>query len=268
MISKILKYELGLLFFLTFCSFCAFYFQERLPDNYLEISSLNESMNFLTYYISSIISVTGFFVGPWVFFPFFIYALLYTFLYSTREYYLDSLNIVFITVFSLCASYLFYPLMLGEGLKFVINNKLNDIIMILLLPVSIIGFLASTFRESFFEKCNAGFIISKKYAVNKWIAFTNKIDDIKFFKFEKKFQSQNKIKNKFKIIPEGLLKRLSRKSKLQKEEVRSFDTPEHKTDNEISSKNQVQLELDVKEEKVSVPMPPKKIQQNTNYFEV
>ncbi|MFZ9000930.1 MAG: DNA translocase FtsK [Bacteriovoracaceae bacterium] len=270
MISKILKYELGLLFFLTFSSFCAFYFQERLPDNFLEISSFNDSMNVFTYYISSVVSLCGFFVGPWVFFPFFIYALLYTFLYSTREYYIDSLNVLFITIFSLCASYLFYPLMLGDGLKFIIQNKLNDTVMFLALPLSLIGFLASTFRESFFEKCNKGFFVSKKYIINKWALLLSKVEDVKFLKFDKKFKTQNKTKSSFtfRIIPQGLLKRLSRKKKLQKEEASTSD----KTESIIAPKENVtdelQLELEVVEKKAPVPLAPIKTVKDSNYFQV
>ena len=157
MVSKALKYELITLFVLTFCSFCAFYFQERLPDNILEISSLNSSMNFFTYSISSFIAVQGFYVGPWIFFPFFIYAILYTFLYSTREYYFDVLNAILISIFSLCCAALFFPIMLGEGLQFLLKTRVNSSIVILLLPISFAGFLACTFREGFFEKCKLGY---------------------------------------------------------------------------------------------------------------
>ena len=63
--SKILKFELFLIFLLTVITLVVFYYKDTLPDNYLSISS-TASHGFFSYYFTSWFNFVNYYTGPWV----------------------------------------------------------------------------------------------------------------------------------------------------------------------------------------------------------
>lgn len=149
MVSKILKLELFGLFLLTILSFFAFYFAETMPDNFFAISSETSSVNFLGYYLTSIVTMIGYYTGPWVFFPFLLFALLYSFLFSRRDFYLDMTNALSLVGSFLMFTYLLFPSFLGQGLRFFIKTNLSTTSIVLCTLLFLTSFCAGTFRDKF-----------------------------------------------------------------------------------------------------------------------
>ncbi|RLA64673.1 MAG: hypothetical protein DRQ89_03155 [Epsilonproteobacteria bacterium] len=155
--AKILKLELFGLFLLTLISFLAFYYIDVLPDNYFTISSSSSSYNFLTYYLTSFMAFIGYFTGPWIFFPFFAFCFFYAFKYSRREFKADLFNIVFLLGLFLFFTNSFFPIFLGQGIAYLLNEFIPSFVSILLIPVFAFAFLASSFRADFFNTLRSSY---------------------------------------------------------------------------------------------------------------
>jgi S-DNA-T family DNA segregation ATPase FtsK/SpoIIIE len=177
--SRILKLELFGLFLVTLISFMAFYYIDVLPDNYFSISSKSSSYNFLTYYLTSFMAFIGYFTGPWIFFPFFIFCFFYAFLYSKRDFGADLFNIVFLLGFFLFVTNSFFPIFLGTGTAYLLNKFIPSGISILLVPLFAFGFLATSFREKFFKTIKNSY----KYLADK--SKNIKLPEVKLPKREK-----------------------------------------------------------------------------------
>ena len=149
MISKILKAELFALFLLTVFAFCAFYYKESMPDNYLSISSSSESLSYISYYLTSFIVWIGYYTGPWLFVPFIVYALLYSFFFSKRDFYLDAANAVSLSLFVMFTTFLSAPEFLGEGLALFLKGTIDFWTAVGLSFSFLMVFLAGSFREDF-----------------------------------------------------------------------------------------------------------------------
>jgi S-DNA-T family DNA segregation ATPase FtsK/SpoIIIE len=147
--SKILKAQLLILFLLTAVSFFAFYFHDSLPDNFMSISSEENGVGFFSYYGSSLISFVGYYSGPWVFFPFISFSILYTFFFSRRDFKLDILNAFLLCGFFLSSSMLIYPRFLGDGLFYLFGSFLNQSDVIFLSLFFLVSSLACSFRGGF-----------------------------------------------------------------------------------------------------------------------
>ena len=149
--SRVLKLELFGLFLVTLISFMAFYYIDVLPDNYFSISSDSASYNFLSYYLTSFMAFIGYFTGPWIFFPFFIFCFFYAFQYSKRNFGADLLNIVFLLGLCLFFTHTFFPIFLGKGIAYLLREFIPSSVSYLLIPVFGFAFLATTFRKDFFN---------------------------------------------------------------------------------------------------------------------
>ena len=149
MISKILKIQLIGLFFITLTAFYAYYFSDVLPDNFFLISSGSESVNYFSYYLTTMVALVGYYTGPWIFLPFFFFALLYTFVFSKRESMLDSFNAFTLFGTFLFCTYLVYPSFMGAGIFYVLENNFSGMMIFLCTVFCLVGFLAGAFRESF-----------------------------------------------------------------------------------------------------------------------
>ena len=121
--AKILKTELFTLFFLTLVSFVAYYYQDSLPDNAYTITSSNESVSFLSYYLMSIVAWVGYYTGVWVFIPFVVFALFYAFMFSNRDYRADIFNFFSLTFACLFLVTAAAPEMVGKGVLFLIKSN-------------------------------------------------------------------------------------------------------------------------------------------------
>jgi len=230
MVSKILKYEFISLFFITLLSFAAFYFKGRLPDNIFLVSSSADSINFFIYYFSSIIAIVGYVTGPWIFFPFFLFAVFYTFQYSRRDYRCDLLNIFFLLGACLLCTYLFFPVFLGTGIHFALKTYLSKSIWSLLLPTLILAFLAGSYRGKFKNVVVIIFQNLKSIPKQLWISLrkseaSNLVKNISLWTQKLKSLQRkdsfedSKNKEKFKILSPGFLKlkeRFIKKSNAEK----------------------------------------------------
>ncbi len=148
--KSILKFELVFLFITTLFSFASFYYGDALPDNAFSITSDN-SGNFLGYYFFSLVNYFSYFTGPWAMVPFFIFALMTSFVYDKRDYGVDTLNFFPLFFFFAGLSYFAYPDVLGRGLFFVFKEYFDPMWLGLYTATALIAFLIGTFRSSFKE---------------------------------------------------------------------------------------------------------------------
>ena len=147
MVGKILKFQLLLFFCLTIGSILSFFFQDSIPDNYFFINSLSNSFNPLSFYGSSILVFLGYTFGPWIFSPFLIFTILYSFLISRREKWIDILGCLPLFIGTLILSYWFVPEFLGEGLMQFITLYLNIFYQAVLFAGSLFSFFFIYFRK-------------------------------------------------------------------------------------------------------------------------
>ncbi len=201
-ISRILKIELFILFLITAFSSITFYYSLTLADNYLVISSKTDSINLFTYYGSSIVVLVGYFSGPWTFFPFLLFSLLYSFLYSKRENVLDIFNVLTLSFASLFFTYLFFPKFLGEGILYLLKERFSLVNSFFIFLFLLILFLFCSFRASPKEVGLKllNFILKVPQRCSRVIRFINPISPVK----KLKSSINNKIKTVSNKIPSYL----------------------------------------------------------------
>ncbi|MBP9673915.1 MAG: DUF87 domain-containing protein [Bacteriovoracaceae bacterium] len=169
--QKILRIELLSLFVLTLLSCLYFYYKERLPDHFLQISSSNTSAPFYLYYPTSLLALIGFYTGPWLFFPFVAFAIIYILKFSKRDMWTDTLCFFSVSLFFLCFFSLFSPVLVGEGLQFAFRHSMHGLIIFTLMIVAAnLSFLA------IFGKTYINFLRNASTAV---VAFIMKLSEKK-----------------------------------------------------------------------------------------
>lgn len=149
--TKILKYELFALFFLTIITLVVFYYRDTLPDNYLSISSTS-SHGFFAYYGTSFLNFINYYSGPWVFIPCAVFTSFYVLVFSKRADWIDALNIISLSIFSLFTIFYFQPGLLGAGLYQILDMTFSAFSMFLVWIVAATLFLWGAFRGSFTNK--------------------------------------------------------------------------------------------------------------------
>jgi S-DNA-T family DNA segregation ATPase FtsK/SpoIIIE len=149
--TKILKYELFTLFFLTIVTVVVFYYRDTLPDNYLAISSTSSS-GFFAYYGTSFFNFINYYSGPWVFIPCAVFTSFYVLVFSKRADWIDALNIFSLSIFSLFTIFYFQPKLLGSGLYQILDMGFSAFSMFLVWAVSATLFLWGAFRGGFTSK--------------------------------------------------------------------------------------------------------------------
>ena len=151
--TKILKYELFGMFFLTIITLVVFYYRDTLPDNYLSISSTSSS-SFFAYYGTSFLNFINYYSGPWVLIPCAIFTSFYVLVFSKRADWIDALNIISLSIFSLFTVFYFQPSLLGQGLYQVLDMTLSAFSMFLAWTMATCLFLWGAFRGDFTSKIN------------------------------------------------------------------------------------------------------------------
>lgn len=146
--TKILKYELFSLFFLTVTTLVVFYYRDSMPDNYLTISS-GSSYNFFSYYISSFFNFINYYSGPWLFIPCAIYTSFYVAFYSKRADWIDSTLIFAVLASTYSFIHLVYPGLIGRGLAQFTEHFFSSFTLALVFIATTGLFLWGTFRERF-----------------------------------------------------------------------------------------------------------------------
>ena len=149
--TKILKYELFALFSLTIITLVVFYYRDTLPDNYLSISS-SSSHGFFAYYGTSFLNFINYYSGPWVFVPCAVFTSFYVLVFSKRADWIDALNIISLSIFSLLTIFYFQPGLLGAGLYQILDMAFSAFSMFLVWAVAATLFLWGAFRGSFTDK--------------------------------------------------------------------------------------------------------------------
>ena len=167
-ISKVLKVEVFALFLMTVLAVASFFYSDSLPDNLFVISSESTAVNIVSYYFFSILASIGYYVGPWIVIPFFIFTVCYAFIYSKRLSSVDALNALSLFAVSLFTTYLFAPHMLGSGLAFIIKNYVSDFSLGSTIFLGSLAFLFGTFRGTFKDFCIQLFQWSKNVPVYLW----------------------------------------------------------------------------------------------------
>ncbi len=207
--NKILKIQLFGLFILTIVSFLEFYFRDSLPDNYLSISSINESINIISYFFSSLVGVIGFYTGPWIFLPFLLFTITYAFLISRRNYFFDICLPVFLTVFFAILSYFVFPKILGFGLYSIFKNYNLDVVLFLIMISFFIFYVVTLFQNQFKEKI---VLIFKDFASKSGVQQSFGVLEIckrKYLEFYNliatKLRGSNSLNLKIKALPEKIV---------------------------------------------------------------
>lgn len=148
MIERILKFELVGLLLLTSITLTYHLYGEQFPDNFLTISSFSGDINFISYYLFSAFSIVGLAVGPWIIFPFVVYALFYHFKYSQRDYKLDTIGIIALLLFSCSLFSMLSSRYLGIGVQRLLENSLTPLMTMWLMLASFFVFMGISFRKS------------------------------------------------------------------------------------------------------------------------
>ena len=155
--EKILKAEATLLFVFTLFSSLGFYFRGALPDHFLTISSDNSNIHFLTYGLTSLLSGAEYFSGIWIIFAFLFFSIAYGLFFVHRPYLLDLFLFIPILIFFLMLSHLFFPVMIGEGLTYLLQENIawpyGWIIFILSFTAWVGGCFRASFREHVVQSC-------------------------------------------------------------------------------------------------------------------
>lgn len=149
--SKILKNQLIALFLISLVSILAFYYSDSLGDNYQSISSTNENINYFSYFLSSIVVWCGYYTGPWVAFVFIVFSIFYAFLYRNREDWIDTTNLISLTIFIYSLAMLVEPKIVGVGLMRAGRFWLDTIGLSIVCTTSALAFLFGSFRSSFHQ---------------------------------------------------------------------------------------------------------------------
>ena len=110
------KYQLWLLFFLSVCSIVYNYFGDLLPDHAMRISAHSLAFHPLIYYLTSIISYAGHFVGVWILVPFLLDTFFYSFYLRKRPFWIHQLSLFLAMVGTIGFGGLFLPSIMGPGL--------------------------------------------------------------------------------------------------------------------------------------------------------
>lgn len=105
------------LFSIAFLNLVYFYFKDRLPDNYYEISSMNDSLNTLSYYSVTVMAHIGFYSGIWVFVGFLAFALTYSLILNQKKVKGEFALAVLPVTGAMFLSYILFPQSVGDGLS-------------------------------------------------------------------------------------------------------------------------------------------------------
>lgn len=149
--QKILKIQLVGLFALAFLNLVYFYFKDHLPDNFYEISSINSSINSISYYVVSILAHIGFYTGVWVFAGFVAFAAAYSlFLTKKKSDWQGAMAVLPVTgMLLLC--FLVFPESVGDGLATLLRAEASTFVLILCLVSHVLAMYYLIAPKSFMK---------------------------------------------------------------------------------------------------------------------
>ena len=148
--QKILKFELVSIFFLTLISVVYYFFETKIPDNSLSISSSSADYYTIMYYISSLFAEVSFYIGPWILVPFLFFAFIYSFIISSRQRNSDVFLVFTVLIFFYMLAHIFSPIFLGQGLRIISNSFISPYVAFSVVLISGILMFYMTLRGTFF----------------------------------------------------------------------------------------------------------------------
>jgi S-DNA-T family DNA segregation ATPase FtsK/SpoIIIE len=114
--QKYLRIHYLVLFTLTVINLIYYALAFYIPDNYFEISSNSNQINFFTYFISSVLALFSFFIGPWIIFPFIAMTLQTFKKQKLKDWQFFGSPYIYLFFF-LALSHLMFPSLVGDGLE-------------------------------------------------------------------------------------------------------------------------------------------------------
>lgn len=147
--QKIHKIQLVTLFGLAFLNLAYFYFKDRLPDNFYEISSANLDIGAIRYYSVSVLAHIGFYTGIWIFAGFIASTLLYSFILTKKKIRWEALISILPLTCTMLVCHLFFPQTLGEGLSYFLNSELSSLGAAFLVVVQVLSLYYLILPQSF-----------------------------------------------------------------------------------------------------------------------
>ncbi len=242
--TKILKYELFTLFFLTITTLIVFYYRDTLPDSYLSISSQSE-YGFFAYYSTSFLNFINYYSGPWVLVPCVVFTSFYVLVFSKRADVIDAINIFSLLIFSLLSIYFIQPSMLGAGLYQFIDKTVSGFLMFVVWSSSLLLFLWGAFRGAFVTKVKMTAEEIKNFKA------AERVNSLRgLFEKGKDFVNKNKLKSLEQAPTEEMLADQSK--------IKSVKTP-------IETPEVIYLNNSIQEKIEQIPITePKKIEMAEN----
>jgi S-DNA-T family DNA segregation ATPase FtsK/SpoIIIE len=133
MVQKILKSQLLLFFTVSFLIITYNFSPSFLSDNVFYISSGTNYINSVLYWFSSACAYLDFYTGSWIIFAFLFQSFFYLLLFSKSKDWLDTFNCLFLISSMVLFFDFFYPVFLGQGLRWFLKNEITFPLKILLL---------------------------------------------------------------------------------------------------------------------------------------
>ena len=151
MIQKLLKSNLWLLCVLAFFNIVYYAFYKNFPDNTLTISSGDNDLSYLSYYISSLFTLSSYYVGVWIVAPFVTYFFIYFTVLNKRQKEFDLFIPLLLCGFFFSLSFIFFPEFIGKGLLHKSDKVLDTYIVFFM--VILFGFFVAlvTMRSAFWD---------------------------------------------------------------------------------------------------------------------
>jgi DNA segregation ATPase FtsK/SpoIIIE, S-DNA-T family len=244
--KKILKAQLYTLFVLTTLNLIYFYYRENLPDNYFDISYQNESINFFTYYMFSMLAQFGYWCGIWVTVSFITFAILHTFVLTKKKDVKNQIVIATLLPLTLGLCYFVLPETLGEGLFFLIKENIGGLTLFTCTLFFGASFFYLVSEKNFFKTC--------KWIWKHMVAFGTMIKEADY----------SAIKNfNYKKFPNTVRARVMELvAKFKKEEIHAVAAPAAKP-----SKLKITESPKIQEVQRSLPVEPVMVEEEEEELE-
>tara|TARA_Y100000780_G_scaffold132772_1_gene119538 strand:- start:265676 stop:268063 length:2388 start_codon:yes stop_codon:yes gene_type:complete len=151
MIQKLLKSNLWLLCVLAFFNIVYYAFYKNFPDNTLTISSSDNDLSYFSYYVSSLFTLSSYYVGVWIVAPFVTYFFIYNTVLNKRHKEFDLFIPFLLCGFFFSLSFIFFPEFIGKGLLHKSDKVLDSYIVFFM--VLLFGFFVAlvTMRSAFWD---------------------------------------------------------------------------------------------------------------------
>jgi DNA segregation ATPase FtsK/SpoIIIE, S-DNA-T family len=169
---RLLKAQLFFFFLLTCVSFTAFYFHDALPDNSFSISSASQGTGVVSYTFFSMVASVGFYLGPWVFVPFLIFSLSFTFVYGLRERGWDFFAGPMIYISSGIIAFYATPEFVGRGMIHLFDRQFTDFALLTTAFIALLGFCYLTFERTFVIALYQGAVLLVRSPGAAWRAWS------------------------------------------------------------------------------------------------